>query len=253
LRQAWTRLQGSRGQTNYRSGAAAEEQVERTYLRSGHRLRNRRWRGGAGEIDLVLEKGGEIVFVEVKASRTHARPQARYGVDRSGDSCKAPRLISGVAGSGLLTPDAFRCGAGRSGRPGRCDRERAGRLIAHCAPAWGGPFSGLVRARETDHESCVPDGPDRVRQHRCGQHVPTGRRGAGAWLQLWHYTPDGLSFREGQVVARAQPLRVQRVRGDHARLGETVDWTLPMSTSSGCARIHPSTWATSPRPIFSTG
>jgi hypothetical protein len=37
-----------RGQTNYRSGAAAEGQVERAYLRTGHRLRNRRWRGGVG-------------------------------------------------------------------------------------------------------------------------------------------------------------------------------------------------------------
>jgi glutathione synthase len=34
---------------------------------------------------------------------------------------------------------------------------------------------------------------------------------------MWHYTPDGLSFREGRVVARAQPLRVKRLRGDHAR------------------------------------
>jgi glutathione synthase len=43
---------------------------------------------------------------------------------------------------------------------------------------------------------------------------------------MWHYTPDGLSFREGQVVARAQPLRVQRVRGDHAQFGDTVDLDL---------------------------
>jgi glutathione synthase len=40
---------------------------------------------------------------------------------------------------------------------------------------------------------------------------------------LWHYTPDRLSYREGRVVARAEPLSVQRVRGNHARLGETVD------------------------------
>jgi glutathione synthase len=43
---------------------------------------------------------------------------------------------------------------------------------------------------------------------------------------LWHYTPDHLSFREGRVFARAQPLIVQRVRGDHAHLGETVDLDL---------------------------
>jgi len=43
---------------------------------------------------------------------------------------------------------------------------------------------------------------------------------------LWHYTPDCLSFREGRVVARAQPLTVQRVKGGHANLGETVDLDL---------------------------
>lgn len=63
----------ARGARNHHSGCAAEAQVERLYARSGHVVRDRRWRGGTGEIDLVVEKGGEIVFVEVKASRTHAR------------------------------------------------------------------------------------------------------------------------------------------------------------------------------------
>ncbi len=36
---------------------------------------------------------------------------------------------------------------------------------------------------------------------------------------LWVYTPDKLTFDEGKVVARARPLRVQRVQGDHAHLG----------------------------------
>jgi glutathione synthase len=44
--------------------------------------------------------------------------------------------------------------------------------------------------------------------------------------ELWHYTPDCLSFREGHVVARAQLLTVQRVKGDHAQLGETADLDL---------------------------
>jgi glutathione synthase len=45
---------------------------------------------------------------------------------------------------------------------------------------------------------------------------------ARGWT-LWHYTPDRLSYREGRVMARAEPLSVRRVRGDHATLGETVD------------------------------
>lgn len=36
----------------------------------GYRLLARRYRGGGGEIDLVAEQGGELVFVEVKASRS---------------------------------------------------------------------------------------------------------------------------------------------------------------------------------------
>jgi putative endonuclease len=72
------------GQANFHFGQAAEGQVESAYLRSGYRVRNRRWRGGVGEIDLVLENGEEIVFVEVKASRTHARAAAhpRPAADR---------------------------------------------------------------------------------------------------------------------------------------------------------------------------
>jgi len=41
--------------------------------------------------------------------------------------------------------------------------------------------------------------------------------------ELFYYTPDHLSFREGRIMATGQSLRVQRVQGDHARLGEMRD------------------------------
>ncbi|GAA5064605.1 glutathione synthase [Roseibacterium beibuensis] len=41
--------------------------------------------------------------------------------------------------------------------------------------------------------------------------------------EMWVYTPDHLSYREGRVMARAQSLRVQRVQGDHADLGPVAD------------------------------
>lgn len=44
--------------------------------------------------------------------------------------------------------------------------------------------------------------------------------------EIWHYTPDRLSWREGRVVARAEPLTVRREAGNHAHLGETVDLDL---------------------------
>ena len=42
---------------------------------------------------------------------------------------------------------------------------------------------------------------------------------------LWHYLVSHLSFRDGRLTARARPLTVRRVHGDHATLGpvETID------------------------------
>ncbi|ATQ44717.1 glutathione synthase [Caulobacter mirabilis] len=40
--------------------------------------------------------------------------------------------------------------------------------------------------------------------------------------RLWVYTPDKLSLEEGRVTARARPVRLKAVKGDHAEFGETV-------------------------------
>ena len=40
--------------------------------------------------------------------------------------------------------------------------------------------------------------------------------------EMFVYTPDRLTFDEGKVVAHARPLRVRRVQGDHAQLGDEV-------------------------------
>ena len=44
--------------------------------------------------------------------------------------------------------------------------------------------------------------------------------------ELFFYTPDHLSYREGRIMASAAPLKVQRVRGDHATLGPVADLDL---------------------------
>lgn len=55
----------------------AEDRVEAAYLREGLTLAARRWRGAAGEIDLVLRDGAQLVFVEVKRAETHGMAAER--------------------------------------------------------------------------------------------------------------------------------------------------------------------------------
>ncbi len=63
--------------TNYHAGLSAEQAVERHYRDQGAILRETRWRGRCGEIDLILSEGDTVVFVEVKKSRTHAQAVQR--------------------------------------------------------------------------------------------------------------------------------------------------------------------------------
>jgi putative endonuclease len=60
------------GARSYHAGLAAENQVEQFYARSGRAVCARRWRGSAGEIDLIARNGAEVIFIEVKQSATHA-------------------------------------------------------------------------------------------------------------------------------------------------------------------------------------
>jgi putative endonuclease len=66
-----------RGQTNHLAGLAAEAQVADHFRRAGLHVREQRWRGPGGEIDLICGDADGLVFVEVKKGRDHAGALAR--------------------------------------------------------------------------------------------------------------------------------------------------------------------------------
>ena len=92
-----------------RLGRAAEALVLAYFRRRGARPLARSWRSGRREIDLVLDEGGTVVFVEVKARR---HPGAWPAVE----SLRAPQRARLVEAAG-----AFLGSRGLGGRPCRFD------------------------------------------------------------------------------------------------------------------------------------
>ena len=56
---------------------------------------------------------------------------------------------------------------------------------------------------------------------------------------LFHYTPHDLSYRAGRVVARARPVTVQRVVGDHHAFGDPVELDLGADIDAVLMRQDP--------------
>ncbi|MBC8050549.1 MAG: YraN family protein [Hyphomicrobiales bacterium] len=55
---------------NYKSGVDAEAHAAQTLACNGYTILNRRYKTPAGEIDLVVSRGDELGFVEVKKRRS---------------------------------------------------------------------------------------------------------------------------------------------------------------------------------------
>ncbi|WP_273690296.1 YraN family protein [Ketogulonicigenium vulgare] len=68
-----TDLRMTGGLRNHLQGAAAEAAVLRHYEALGASLLHSRWRGRAGEIDLILQQGDLTIFVEVKSAASFDR------------------------------------------------------------------------------------------------------------------------------------------------------------------------------------
>ena len=64
-------------QTSYYKGIAAETIVASHYKNSGHQAKDRRMKNAYGEVDLVMEKQNQWVFIEVKCSKTITQAAVR--------------------------------------------------------------------------------------------------------------------------------------------------------------------------------
>lgn len=97
----------ARSSAAWHAGASAEESVRRLYERRGLTLAAHRWRGGGGEIDLILTDGSEVIFVEVKSSRTHGAAAESLRPRQAARLVAAAEEYLGTLPRGSLTPCRF--------------------------------------------------------------------------------------------------------------------------------------------------
>lgn len=100
-----TRIQ--RGRTADAAGRAAETIVADQYARRDHPVIAQRWRGQSGEIDLIVQDGDGVVFVEVKTAQSHARAAAALSHRQIRRLCGAAAEFLDTRPKGQLTPARF--------------------------------------------------------------------------------------------------------------------------------------------------
>lgn len=91
----------ARGLSAHAAGHAAEARVAAAYEDRDCVILERCWRSPAGEVDLVLRDGAQIVFVEVKRAETH--DAAAYRLSR--------RQMDRICNAALLYVERFPAGA----------------------------------------------------------------------------------------------------------------------------------------------
>ena len=77
------------------------------YERRGFEVARRRWRGTSGEVDLIVRDGGDLIFVEVKKSRSFARAAERISAMQMARICASAEEFLGSEPRGLLTDVRF--------------------------------------------------------------------------------------------------------------------------------------------------
>jgi putative endonuclease len=73
-------------------GEYGEQKARRVYERAGYEVLAQNWRGQAGELDLVLRRGTEVVICEVKT-----RSSARYGLPAEAVDWRKQRRLRALA------------------------------------------------------------------------------------------------------------------------------------------------------------
>jgi putative endonuclease len=86
------------------SGLSAEDAVADLYDRSGCEVIEQRWRGLAGEVDLICRDGDTLIFVEVKAAACLDRAACHLTPSQISRIMSAAEEYAGCQPAGLLTP-----------------------------------------------------------------------------------------------------------------------------------------------------
>ncbi|MFI0395364.1 YraN family protein [Paracoccus jiaweipingae] len=97
----------ARGAMAFTSGLLAEDNVAAHYAQGGATVLARRWRGRAGEIDLIVRQGDGVVFVEVKKAATTDLAAWRLNRRQMDRICLAAVEYCERFTTGTLTPMRF--------------------------------------------------------------------------------------------------------------------------------------------------
>ena len=82
------------GKIAYLAGANAENQAAADYARRGHRLAARRWRGKAGEVDLIFSDGAGIsISLKLKQAQNFSVASRRISSRQQQRICLRRRRI----------------------------------------------------------------------------------------------------------------------------------------------------------------
>ena len=95
------------GSTAYHNGLAAEDIAVRLYEAREGRVLERRWKRRAGEIDLIVSLGEQIVFVEVKARKTLEAAALSLSPNQMQRMFNVAQLYLAESGAGLNAETRF--------------------------------------------------------------------------------------------------------------------------------------------------